>query len=182
MSVNFNPHILVNIKTLGSGLKKPAQGRNYCLYNEKRVEVLSSNPSESLPYLTGYLQKSNDENGVLEALFVIDKIADNLNKKGGYGAKSLDKIYPYLARFNDTNSPEIQVMLSGIYRKILVPDAFGPLCNMLQKQINYPVSKYFDPKEETGGAILEYIRAYGAGYAYQPSKTAISPPSFLGLA
>ena len=51
-------------------------------------------------------------------------------------------------------------MLAGIYRKTLVPDAFGPLNRMLYKQITQPNSPYFDPTEETGGAILEYITNY----------------------
>ena len=37
---------------------------------------------------------------------------------------------------------------------------------MLYKQMTAPNSKYFDPKEETGGAILEYLRAYGAKNIY----------------
>lgn len=182
MSVNFNPQIMINVKTLGSGIKKPNEHRNYCLYDEKKVNFLASNPSESLPHLIQYLQTSNDENGVLEALFAIDKIADALNQKNPNGARDLGKIYPFLSRFNDTDSPEIQVMLSGIYRKTLVPDAFGPLCAMLNKQINHPVSKFFDPKEETGGAILEYIRAYGAGFIYKPSNAPMLSSKFSGLA
>ncbi len=169
MAVNFNPQIMINVKTLGTGLKKPDVSRNYCLYDRKKVDFLALKKNESLPYIEEYLKKSNDENGIIEALFVIDKIADNLNSEAPNGAKELDKIYPSLARFNDSDSPEIQVLLSGIYRKILVPDAFGPLCSMLNKQINHPNSRYFDPKEETGGAILEYIRAYSAGYIYTPS-------------
>lgn len=171
MSVNFNPHIMINIKTLGTNVKRPNEKRNYCIYDENRVNFLVLNSPESLSYLENYLKNSNDENGILEALYALDKIADKMNKKSKNGAKALDGLYPVLSRFNDNNTPEIQVMLSGIYRKILVPDAFGPLCNMLYKQINHPVSKYFDPKEETGGAILEYIRTYGAGYIYTPSDT-----------
>lgn len=185
MSININPQIMIHVKTLGSGLKKPDSQRNYCIYNEKRVKFLADNEAETLPYVVKYLQTSNDENGVLEALFVIDKIADKMNANSlfnGQGARDLDKIYPYLARFNNSDSPEIQSLLSGIYRKILVPDAFGPLCAMFQKQINHPVSKYFDPKEETGGAILEYIRAYSAGYAYKPSENKIIIPNFIGVA
>lgn len=166
MTVNFNPHIMINIKTLGSGIKKADSTRNYCLYDKNKVDFLAANSEDSLPHLIRYLQTSSDESGIIETLFVIDKIADNMNAQAYQGARKLDKIYPYLSRFNDTNSPEIQVMLAGIYRKILVPDAFGPLCGMLHKQINNPVSKYFDPKEETGGAILEYIRIYGAANIY----------------
>lgn len=123
------------------------------------METLARKGKEVLPYLAEYLETSTDENGILEALSVVDKMAD-------YRVDGLYAIYPALSKFNDTNSPDIQVMLSGIYRKILVPDAFGPLCKMLHKQINHPNSKYFDPTEETGGAILEYLRAYGAQNLY----------------
>lgn len=163
MSININPKIYMNVKTLGQGVKKPDDTRNYCIYNEARVQTLANEGDDVLPYLKEYLQNTSDktnENGVLEALCVIDKLADK-------NPKSLDKMYPYLSKFNDTNSPDIQVMLSGIYRKILVPDAFGPLCKMLHKQITHPNSKYFDPTEETGGAILEYLRSYGAQNAYK---------------
>ena len=159
MFINFNPQIAVNIKTLGSGIKRADETRNYCIYNDKRVEALVKSGMETIPYLKEYLKTSTNENGILEVLAVIDRMADN-------NPGELTDIYPYLAKFNDTDSPDIQVMLSGIYRKILVPDAFGPLCGMLYKQITAPNSKYFDPKEETGGAILEYLRAYGAKNIY----------------
>ncbi len=159
MPVNFNPQIAVNVKTLGAGVKRANETRNYCVYNLNRVETLAKYRNEAIPYLREYLEKSTDENGILEALSVVDKMADNR-------VQGLHELYPLLSKFNDTNSPDIQVMLSGIYRKILVPDAFGPLCKMLHKQINFPNSKYFDPTEETGGAILEYLRAYGAQNLY----------------
>lgn len=164
MNIEFNPYVMVNIKTLGSGIKRADATRNYCIYNNMRVDVLSSYPDKSLPYIKEYLKTSNDENGILEALSIVDKIADDNIEKTGSAA--LSDIYPSLSRFNNTDSPDIQVMLSGIYRKILVPDAFGPLCKMLYKQIRYPNSKYFDPTEETGGAILEYLRSYAAQSVY----------------
>lgn len=49
--------------------------------------------------------------------------------------------------------------LAGIYRKIQVPDAFGPLVNMLIKNSIDPPNpnQTFDPNEEIGGAILSYL-------------------------
>ena len=72
--------------------------------------------------------------------------------------KGVEKLYPTLSKFNKTKSPNIQVLLCGIYRKTLIPDAFGPMCAMLINQIQNPNSPYFDPTEEIGGAIFEYIR------------------------
>ena len=93
----------------------------------------------------------NHQEQVLDSLQVLDKMLDK-------GVKGIDKMYPTLAKFNDVTSPNIQVMLAGIYRKTLVPDGFGPLCKMLIRQTLNPNSKYFDPTEEIGGAIYEYLR------------------------
>lgn len=154
-----NPYILLNVKTLGTGVQRANSTRNYCIYNDMRVNALAKNPEISLPLLKEELKKPQEEDKTLETLAVLDKIADN-------SPELVKPLYPELSRFNDTNSPDVQVMLSGIYRKILVPDAFGPLLKMLHKQITNPSSKYFDPTEETGGAVLEYIRACGAIKAY----------------
>ena len=74
------------------------------------------------------------------------------------GTKGVDKMYPALARFNNTKSPYIQTFLAGIYRKTQVPDAFGPLVKMLVQNSIKPQPAPFDPNEEIGGAILEYVR------------------------
>ena len=73
------------------------------------------------------------------------------------GVKGIDKMYPTFSLFNDVTSPNVQVLLAGIYRKTLVPDAFGPLNKMLYRQTIAPNSPYFDPTEEIGGAIMEYL-------------------------
>ena len=75
------------------------------------------------------------------------------------GVKGIDKMYPTFARFNDTKSPNIQTYLAGVYRKTKVPDAFGPLVKMLIKNSiseEKPTAN-FDPNEEIGGAILDYL-------------------------
>ena len=95
MNIEFNPYVMVNIKTLGSGVKRADATRNYCIYNNMRVDVLSSYPDKSLPYIKEYLKTSNDENGILEALSIIDKIADDNIEKTGSAA--LSDIYPSLS-------------------------------------------------------------------------------------
>ena len=82
-----------------------------------------------------------------------------MNRLHDDGVKGIDKLYPVFARFNHTDSPNIQTFLAGIYRKIQVPDAFGPLVNMLVKNTQKPYNQTqpFDPNEEIGGAILSYI-------------------------
>ena len=130
----------------------PQGGRNYCLFDQNKVDYFVSQKEAALPYLTSVLQTSNDEAQVTETLYIMDRMLEN-------GTKGIDKLYPVFSRFNQTDSPNIQTFLAGIYRKIQVPDAFGPLWAMLIRNSQKPVNPYqpFDPNEEIGGAILSYM-------------------------
>ena len=77
------------------------------------------------------------------------------------GTKGMDKMYyGSFSRFNEDRSPNVQSLLSGVYRRILVPDAFGPLMKMLVTNILVPQKDApFDPNEAIGGSILEHIKA-----------------------
>ena len=144
-----------NVYNLGTNVAFPNQNRNYCLYDEKRTEELLEAKEEALPYIDTFLKNTNNEAQILDGLQVLDKMLDK-------GVKGIDKMYPTLSRFNNTSSPNIQVMLAGIYRKTLTPDAFGPLNKMLIRNSIYPAQYYFDPNEEIGGAILEYLKTQSA--------------------
>ena len=155
----------------------PRGGRNHCVFDENKVNSYVKRREQAIPELKKILQTSKDEKQIVEALYILDKMVDS-------GVKGIDKLYPVLSNFNDTDSPNIQVFLVGIYRKTQVPDAFGPLVKMLIKDSslsveektnnkaksaeNCPNCKSFDPTEEIGGAILEYIR----NYSNIPQKTA----------
>ena len=89
-----------------------------------------------------------------------------LNRIIDAGAKNVGSTYPVISRFNYSDSANVQSMLSGIYRKTLVPDAFGPLMTMFLKNSEHPKQIPFDPNEEIGGAILEYLRNKSAEYNY----------------
>lgn len=147
----------------------PSGQRNYCLFNQNKVNFIVSQKRNALPQLKQVLQTSNNEEEIVETLYIIDRMADEK-------VKGIPALYPALAKFNDTKSPNIQVFLAGIYRKTQVPDAFGPLVSMLIKnssrgevktpptlQPSNPQNLPFDPNEEIGGAILEYIRNYSKG-------------------
>ena len=149
--MSFNLSIQNKVWQLGQGVSLPNLQRNYCTYNEKRTEELVNAKEEALPYIDTFLKTANTEEQVLDGLQVLDKMLDK-------DVKGIDKMYPTLARFNNTTSPNIQVMLSGIYRKTLVPDAFGPLVKMLIRQTFLPDCVLFDASEEIGGAIYEYVR------------------------
>ena len=119
---------------------------------EKLVNEIASQKEAALPYMEKFLQKARDEKEIVEGLYIVDCLIEN-------GTKGTDKLYPTISRFNQSESPNVQVFLAGIYRKTQVPDAFGPLvCMLIQNSINPPKTpQYFDPNEEIGGAILSYL-------------------------
>lgn len=158
--MQINPIVAFSIKNLGKNIKPANSSKNYCCFDEQKIEKIVAEKEAALPYIEEVLKTTNDPRAVLDGLYILNIMLDK-------GVKGIEKTYPTLSRFNNSTSPDIQVMLSGIYRKTLVPDAFGPLNRMLMQQIFYPNSPYFDPTEEIGGAILEYIKNYGAKQAYK---------------
>ena len=130
----------------------PSKGQNYCKFDEVKVLYYLSQKEKALPYIDSVLKQTDNEQEVTESLYIVNRMLDN-------GVKGIDKMYPIFARFNDTKSPNIQTYLAGVYRKTKVPDAFGPLVKMLIKNsISEEKSTVnFDPNEEIGGAILEYL-------------------------
>lgn len=143
------PIIKNEVANLGQGVQLPNHFRNYTQFNERRVNEILKQAEHALPVVDTFLKTAQTEQQICEGLYVLDRMLDK-------NVKNIDKLYPTLSRFNYTNSPNIQVLLSGIYRKILIPDAYGPLQRMLAQQIYCPTSPYFDATEEIGGAILEY--------------------------
>jgi hypothetical protein len=124
----------------------PTQNRNYCIFDEKRVSE-----KKDLELLKKSLENPKNENEIVEDLYVLNCMLDE-------GEKGVAELYPTLSKYNNTKNPNIQTFLAGIYRKTKVPDAFGPLCVMLiQNAINPPKDCHFDPNEEIGGAILDYL-------------------------
>lgn len=132
------------------GVVQPTPQKNYCQFNQTKVDYFVKQKENGLPYLKDVLKNSNNEDQITESLYILDRMIEG-------GTKGIDKMYPVLSRFNNTRSPNIQTFLAGIYRKIQVPDAFGPLVSMLiQNSLNPPPSN-FNPDEEIGGAILSYL-------------------------
>lgn len=139
------------IQPVNNSFQLPNQYRNYCIADQNKVNYFVQQKENALPYISDVLQHSNNENQITETLYILDRMIDN-------GTKNVDKMYPVLSRFNNTKSPNIQTFLAGIYRKIQVPDAFGPLVKMLvQNSLNPNPVPFFDPNEEIGGAILSYV-------------------------
>lgn len=140
-----------NIQQRYMPTQMPDIRRNYITVDNNKVDTFVKHGENALPYISDVLQHSNNETQITETLYILDRMIDG-------GVKNIDKMYPVLARFNNAKSPNIQTFLAGIYRKIQVPDAFGPLVKMLvQNSLNPNPSPFFDPNEEIGGAILSYI-------------------------
>lgn len=131
-------------------IQMPAGQRNYILVDPIKVDAFVKQKENVLPYIADVLTHSNNEAQITENLYILDRLIEN-------GTQGADKLYPVLSRFNGTNSPNIQTFLAGIYRKIQVPDAFGPLIAMLIRNSVNPPQSNFDPNEEVGGAILAYL-------------------------
>lgn len=148
---------------LGQKTSMPNSNRNYCVFNNDLVQELVNKKEKALPYIANFLNVVQDERQVSEGLYVLDRMLDS-------GVKGIDKLYPVISRFNDVTSPNVQVLLAGIYRKTQIPDAFGPLNKMMIRQTFYPNSPYFDPTEEIGGAILEYLRPKTAINTYSQKE------------
>lgn len=139
----------------------PNSQRNYTLFEWDRVNSIAAQKERALPYVKQVLATSQDEKQIVESLYIVDRMLENKTK-------GIPAMYPILARFNNTQSPNIQAFLAGIYRKTQVPDAFGPLVSMLIKNSTQAATRPaaqqpFDPNEEIGGAILAYISNYSKG-------------------
>ena len=131
----------------------PNQTRNYCIFDENRVNHLTAKNENALPLIKQNIENAKSEEEILENLYAINILLDK-----NISTHKVAELYPTLSKLNNTNSPNIQTFLAGIYRKTKIPDAFGPLCSMLIKNsINPPQNAFFDPNEEIGGAILDYL-------------------------
>ena len=124
----------------------PNQTRNYCVFDEKRISQ-----RKNLDVIKTSLENPLNEDEIVEDLYILNCMIDE-------GEKNIADLYPTLSKYNSSKNPNIQTFLAGIYRKTKIPDAFGPLCVMLiQNAINPPKDCFFDPNEEIGGAILDYL-------------------------
>lgn len=130
----------------------PKENRPYCIFDMDKVDVFVKNGERAIPKLTEMLKKAETEDEIVEGLYIADRMIDG-------GVKTMGRHYSSVfSRFNNSRSANVQTFLSGIYRKTLIPDAFGPLVKMMCDNILCPPKSNFDPNEEVGGAVIEYIR------------------------
>ena len=137
--------------------KKPVlatKEKPYCQFDQRKIDLFVNAKEKAVPTLTKMLNEAKTEEEKTEGLFIANEMI-------AAGTKGMDKMYyGTFSKFNEDRSPNVQSMLSGVYRRILVPDAFGPLVKMLVTNILVPPKDApFDPNESIGGAILEHIKA-----------------------
>ena len=137
--------------------KKPilaTKEKPYCQFDQNKVDLFVNAKEKAIPTLTKMLNEAKTEEEKTEGLFIANQMI-------AAGTKGMDKMYyGTFSKLNEDRSPNVQSMLSGVYRRILVPDAFGPLMKMLVTNILVPQKDApFDPNESIGGAILEHIKA-----------------------
>lgn len=137
--------------------KKPRMAtkeKPYCEFDQNKVDLFVNAKEKAIPTLTKMLDEAKTEDEICEGLYIADRMIAT-------GTKGMDKMYyGSFSKFNEDRSPNVQSFLSGVYRRILVPDAFGPLVKMLVTNILVPQKDApFDPNESIGGAILEHIKA-----------------------
>ena len=137
--------------------KKPVlatKEKPYCQFDQEKVDLFVNAREKAIPALSEMLNNAKDEGEVCEGLYIANAMAAE-------NVKGVDKMYyGTFSKFNEDKSPNVQSLLSGVYRRILVPDTFGPLVKMLADNIKEPPQDPpFDPNESIGGAILELIKA-----------------------
>ena len=137
--------------------KKPRMAtkeKPYCEFDNEKVDLFVNAKEKAIPAVTKMLQDAKTEDEICEGLYIADRMIANVTK-------GMDKMYyGTFSKFNEDRSPNVQSLLSGVYRRILVPDAFGPLIKMLVQNIMVPPKDApFDPNEAIGGSILEHIKA-----------------------
>jgi len=137
----------------------PDEKNNYSKFDEKLATKIASYKDKATKPVIDMLKTAEKEKDITAGLLLLNRIIDA-------GAKNVGDTYPIISKFNYSKSHNIQVMLAGIYRKTLVPDGFGPLMTMFIKNAQAPTQIPFDPNEEVGGAILEYLRNKNANIIY----------------
>ena len=130
----------------------PEIAKTHCHFSDDVYKAME-NKRGDLKEIKASLDNPKSDSEVIADLFILNQMIDQ-----GEDIEEVKKIYPSLSKYNQTKDPNIQTLLAGVYRKIKVPDAFGPLVVMLiQNAINPPEYCGFSPDEEIGGAILDYL-------------------------
>lgn len=143
---------------LGVSTRLDPQNGNVLL-NFPLIESLVKYRKAVIQPLFKLLQSSTNGYQIIEGLYLAQRLAEEK-------VKGVNALYPAAARFNYTQDPLIQVYLAGFYRKLDVPDSFGPLLEMAWRHAQQPRTQAFqtglNPMEEIGGTLLQQIANHTA--------------------
>jgi hypothetical protein len=148
---NTNSNLSNDITNFCESFQLPNEKINHAQFDENLVKKIVENKQNSLNLVVDLIKNTDEEKKSTAGLFLLNRLIDS-------GVKNVGDYYHVISKHNYTDSPNIQTMLAGVYRKTLVPDAFGPMMTMFWKNSQNPKTKPFDANEEIGGAILEYLR------------------------
>lgn len=145
--------------------KLPSREVNHCTFDEQLVQKILLHKQIAVQVIFDNLAKERNQNlnkkNIVANLYLLNRLIDeNVQFDKQFG-------YSILSQYNDSDDPNIQTMLAGIYRKTLIPQAFLPLVSMLTKQENILSYNNFSPKAEICGALLEYMKVSNAQFAYE---------------
>lgn len=143
------------------------------LGTETKTDPANGNLLMNMPLIEFLVEKNR---AVISPLYQLLTTSENLYQivEGLHLAQHLaaakvpgvDTLYAAAARFNYTSNPLIQVYLAGFYRKLCLPESFGPMLEMLIRQAQQPRNSEFqedlNPMEEVGGTILQHIAEFAA--------------------
>lgn len=130
----------------------PTATRPFALFDNNKIDCFVRNKEMAIPRLASLISNAKTEAEKTECIFIADQMAEN-------GTKNMGALYRRMSKFNNDKSPNVQTFLSGFYRKTLNPDAFGPLVKTMMDNVKTPHKNIsYDPNEEVGGAVIEYLR------------------------
>ncbi len=130
----------------------PATGNLWM--NMPLIERLAQSGPRVVQPLYQLLQVSMETPQVVEALYLAQRLAEQ-------HVPGVSALYAAAARFNQTRNPLVQIYLAGFYRKLNVPESFGPMLDMFIRNVLQPPAPIpggiSNPQEEIGGTLLELI-------------------------
>ena len=122
------------VKSFCNTFVLPDDTCNHSRFDENLASKIASYKDRALKPVTDMLSCADNEKDITAGLFLLNRIIDA-------GAQSAYKTYPVISKFNYSSSSNVQTMLAGVYRKTLVPDAFGPLMTMFLKNFTCSISR-----------------------------------------
>jgi hypothetical protein len=136
-------------------LGQSSQAHPLFQFNYPLIEAIVNQREQAVPVLYQHILQTpvEDVPKIVEQIYTAQRLAEA-------GVRGVEKLYGAVSRWNGHPDPYVQIYLAGLYRKLGLPETFGPLVAGLVREAvyHYPGrSLWLDPTEETGGAVLQLI-------------------------